>query len=135
MKIISMTDFVIHSYNEFPKEKFEESVIQYAKFLKQPLTLSMFVPCDEKQNPLDEPQMREERNSFDEVDMDYDAQELHDYIKAKEKVMFKGFYKEYNAIRSSRGGYLNENIYNHTVQLLVSADVELTESAIKKLGL
>ncbi len=49
-----MTDFVleksknapIDDYNEV-NEKFVNSVISYANFLKQPLTLGMFVPCDD----------------------------------------------------------------------------------------
>ncbi|AZI32781.1 hypothetical protein [Kaistella carnis] len=61
----------------------------YKDFLKQPLKLEMFVPCNENGNVLEEPQMRPERNSFCEEDMDYDARELYDYIKAKEKVLFE----------------------------------------------
>ena len=96
--LIPMTDFVLR-INEIEKEidQFFDSwrmkqlriIENYAKFLKQPLKLEMFVPCDENGNVLEEPQMRPERNSFDEEDMDYDAQELYDYIKAKEKVSFE----------------------------------------------
>ena len=96
--LIPMTDFVLR-INEIEKEidQFFDSwrmkqlriIENYAKFLKQPLKLEMFVPCDENGNVLEEPQMRPERNSFDEEDMDYDAQELYDYIKAKEKVLFE----------------------------------------------
>ena len=101
--LIPMTDFVIEIDENKPKFKnfssFSEinqyeingynKIRNYATFLKQPLKLEMFVPCDENGNILEEPQMRPERNSFDEEDMDYDAQELYDYIKAKEKVLFE----------------------------------------------
>ena len=46
MKLISMTDFVLECYENFKSPTlFEETVHNYAKFLKQPLTLGMFVPC------------------------------------------------------------------------------------------
>ena len=92
--LIPMTDFVLEQLNEQnsrtkPMREVFNSLEKYAKFLKQPLKLEMFVPCDEKGNVLEEPQMRPVKISFDEEDMDYDAQELYDYIKAKEKVLFK----------------------------------------------
>ena len=41
-----MTDFVLECYENFKSPTlFEETVHNYAKFLKQPLTLGMFVPC------------------------------------------------------------------------------------------
>ncbi|WP_428067375.1 hypothetical protein [Chryseobacterium gambrini] len=63
-------------------------VPNYANFLQQENALWMFVPCDKSGNVLPEPERHEERNSFDEVDYDFDVQELHDYIKAKEKCLF-----------------------------------------------
>ena len=95
--LVPMTDFVIEYAPKFNPFGTDEQILcldyirNYAKFLKQPLKLEMFVPCDENGTVLEEPQMRPERNSFDEEDMDYDAQELYDYIKAKEKVLFEGF--------------------------------------------
>lgn len=89
MELISMTDFVLERQGKILNSELGCLAIYYASFLKQPLKLEMFIPCDKDGNVLEEPQMRPERNSFDEEDMDYDAQELHDYIKAKEKVLFK----------------------------------------------
>ena len=90
--LIPMTDFVnnVGNMENYPSHENALSwIYNYATFLKQPLKLEMFVPCDENGTILEEPQMRPERNSFDEEDMDYDAQELYDYIKAKEKVLFE----------------------------------------------
>ncbi len=97
--LIPMSDFVLQIDELRPCDLGQDfsswnlskliTIENYAKFLKQPLKLEMFVPCDENGNVLEEPQMRPERNSFDEEDMDYDAQELYDYIKAKEKVLFE----------------------------------------------
>ena len=105
--LIPMTDFVIEYAPKFNPFGTDEQILcldyihNYAKFLKQPLKLEMFVPCDENENILEEPQMRPERNSFDEEDMDYDAQELYDYIKAKKKVLFEGFkpYEDYECAK------------------------------------
>mgnify|MGYP003562241205 CR=1 FL=1 len=90
--LIPMTDFVnnVGNMENYPShEKALSWIYNYATFLRHPLKLEMFVPCNENGNVLEEPQMRPERNSFDEEDMDYDAQELYDYIKAKEKVLFE----------------------------------------------
>ena len=67
MKLISMTDFVLgieqNSYTKTEKyniiewqskcESFDK-IIKYANFLKQPLKLGMFVPCDENGNVLED---------------------------------------------------------------------------------
>lgn len=97
--LIPMSDFVLQIDELRPCDLGQDfsswnlskliTIENYAKFIKQPLKLEMFVPCDENGNVLEEPQMRPERNSFDEEDLDYDAQELCDYIKAKEKVLFE----------------------------------------------
>ena len=50
----------------------------FSNFLKQPLTLGMFVPCDENGNVLEEPLL-------------LPSYELDKYRKAKEKVIFDGF--------------------------------------------
>ena len=72
MKLISMTDFVLEFENNFPRQfgeaysEYNESKSEYlnmklksyenyAQFLKQPLTLGMFVPCDEDGSGLQKP--------------------------------------------------------------------------------
>ncbi len=125
-------------------------VMNYAQFLKQPLTLGMFVPCDENGNALPEPQMRPEKNSFDEEDMDYDVQELYEYIEAKKRVLFKGAEileeKDGNetnyylilsgmSILNKIQGYNWETSpgFERVETLLDFDNIELTESAIKQL--
>ena len=97
-KLISMTDFVLEQiqnskYEEFHQvnETFVNKVCAYANFLKQPLELWMFVPCDEDGNVLEEPQLKTIRNSFDEIVEDYDYDECEVYRQAKDKVLFVGF--------------------------------------------
>ena len=101
--LIPMTDFVLR-INEIEKEvdQFFDSwrmkqlriIENYAKFLKQPLKLEMFVPCDNDGNILEEPQMIERKVGFDE-------EEVIVYKKAKEKVLFEGFkpYEDYECAK------------------------------------
>ena len=110
--LIPMTDFVLEQLNEQnsrtkPMREVFNSLEKYATFLRQPLKLEMFVPCDEKGNVLEEPQMRPVKISFDEEDMDYDAQELYDYIKAKEKVLFENLSYKFGfvGLTDSKGNF------------------------------
>lgn len=83
MKLISMTDFVLQQQNEaYSKDQFVERVEAYANFLKEPLKLEMFIPCDEDGNILEKPKLIDERYNI----------KLLDYEQALEKVLFKGFY-------------------------------------------
>ena len=56
MKLISMTDYVLLQHAESSNQnEFEDKCFKYATFLKQPLKLEMFVPCDEDGNVLEKP--------------------------------------------------------------------------------
>jgi hypothetical protein len=95
-KLISMTDFVLENENMVKQTESEMSkdlfkLAQYAHFLKQPLKLEMFVPCDECGDFLDEPQMYERKLGFGEVDYEYDEREVQQYQQALSKVIFEGF--------------------------------------------
>lgn len=110
--LVPMTDFVLEQLNEQnsrtkPMREVFNSLEKYATFLRQPLKLEMFVPCDEKGNVLEEPQMRPVKISFDEEDMDYDAQELYDYRKAKEKVLFENLSYKFGfvGLTDSKGNF------------------------------
>ena len=173
-RLISMTDFVLgqrmtteevsaSSFYDIQTHiyKYYDKVFNYATFLKQPLQLGFFVPCDENGNVLEEPQMRPERNSFDEEDVDYDAQELYEYIEAKKRVLFKDsvFYEKKPHFQTKRILIMLNNkpdfrIYNQfnywdgriekqyfpnnenlTIEDLVNFKLELTDSAIEQIGL
>ena len=64
MKLISMTDFVLNINELVSKEsdQFFQSwqnkkmmiIENYARFLKEPLRIEMFVPCDEDGNVLED---------------------------------------------------------------------------------
>jgi len=65
---------------------------KYRNFLKQPLELWMFVPCDENGNVLEEPKRDKDTYTQDlGVLQDYDVIEVEEYNEAKDKVLFEGF--------------------------------------------
>lgn len=171
-KLISMTDFVLEQSKlktnntelEIGFMKSADAMYKYAHFLKQPLKLSMFIPCDFYDTPLQE-------TFFDENAIHYmsimelyekDKAKHNEYLKAKEKVLFEGFYiyhenssfihitKNDNSFRMS---YEKESgVLRHIGQFEISdieslamyskrfneyfpADFILTESAIKQWNL
>ena len=165
MKLISMTDFVLNqkqseSFNEktFINEALIslEKIRNYANFLRQPLELEMLIPCDEDGDILDEPEDYEVRlpNMMTEYN-----DEVYRYKQAKEKVLFEGFdlnqkdlsklenifclTKEYFQITfftKEKGCFIDNLKTNKTCEIktiedLIEYDLQITESAIKQIGL
>jgi hypothetical protein len=119
-------------------------IINYANFLKQPLTLGMFVPCDEDGNVLGKEPNEDELCKF----CDYPGDKRHtnahslgcegsrcestadnytyEYNQSKERILFEGF-----EVDRANELYLFYNI----IEDLLTEDLTLTESAIKQLGL
>ena len=139
-RLISMVDFVLENakqpYVEGTKYK---DLVNYAKFLKQPLKLEMFVPCDEDGDILDEPEDYELRlpNMMTEYN-----DEVYRYKQAKSKVLFEGFKINGNYIYyghfmvcliSEIELYTVESLLNHFIP--ETEEVQLTESAIKQIEL
>ena len=95
--LIPMTDFVLRIDEFLPQDlgQFFDSwrmsqlrlIENYAKFLKQPLKLEMFVPCDEEGNILEEPKI--ENYTQEELEHSVMGCDYLDYNKAKEKVLFE----------------------------------------------
>ncbi len=127
IKLISMTDFVLthdrlfilDSDLKFSDRKIikEKRITNYAKFLKQPLKLEMFVPCDEDGNPFNYKeilgQVMEGTNSWSE------------YKQAEERVLFKGIDLDTAKFHCNRN--------DRTIEYFTSFEVELTPNAIKHL--
>lgn len=128
-----MTDFVLMQ-NENLKtapEAYDQYLqfVNYANFLKQPLTLGMFVPCDENGNVLGEPtfdnyMQPKEMLKQDEV-----------YQKAKEKVLFKEFDTKGGLAVSKAICTTYKTIEELTHKKVPLVDLKLTESAIKQIEL
>lgn len=123
--LISMVDFVeeIKDYvhESHNNERGLELIFNYSEFLKQPLTLGMFVSCDEEGDVLEEP-------NPDNYNWGY-LDELKIYNKAKEKVLFENF--PLDAAKHHIG-------QNRTIQYFTTSnlpDVFLTESAINQISI
>lgn len=142
MKLISMTDFVLENakqpYVEGTKYK---DLVNYAKFLKQPLNLGMFFPCDEN------------GNIIEPLKFTICGTPIWDggskYQKAKSKVFFEGFCingEDDNIITLEHENICIEFHKEHEVFIcdnhvliniedLSNFELQLTESAIKQIGL
>ena len=98
-ELISLNDFVTKYVETGCAVVQIRKIGNYAEFLKQPLKLEMFVPCDEEGNVLEEPKITNIQDA--NFDIDY----LEKYNNAKEKVLFEGF--EYiKDFRTVRGEYI-----------------------------
>lgn len=172
MKLISMLEFMLNECDAVHNKKTTplaptnnpdnlfhqrseswKTIIRYANFLSQPLTLGMFVPCDLKGNVLHEVKM-ELRDSEQEA--------AHNYLEAKKRVLFKGIgvdSKNYQEKYIGNSGYPQDVVLcfsekyfdkfpflkysyfkNHTVEYLLEkghclkpGSFELTETAIKQI--
>lgn len=107
--LISMTDFVLEQSKigmevqslshqlQNRADRFEK-IVKYAQFLKQPLTLGMFVPCDADGNVLEDIETGENLkfhpltpgDEATEYWIDYKIRKK-EYQEAKERVLFEGF--------------------------------------------
>lgn len=132
MKLISMTKFVLEQKqsNSFKEKEFInaelftlEIIRNYASFLKQPLTLGMFVPCGEDGNVLDLPEFYKHNLSSKE----YIKKEQ--YREAKDRVLFEFEENHIDVFKY----HISRN---RTVEYLANFNqLELTPTAIKQLGL
>jgi len=122
-RLISMTDFVLNQ--DITDIKQRDSIVKYANFLKQPLKLEMFFPCDEDGNILNNP-FASDKDAGSEKEF-----KQIQYNNSKEKVLFenipiaqaKWLVNTFSTIES-----LSDIINTIT-------PIYLTESAIKQIGL
>lgn len=103
-KLIPLTEFVNRIDELVPAKDYEmdydtnssqlNAIKRYAKFLSQPLTLSMVVPCDDEGNVFEEPESYgwiQNCGSRDSYLTEDDCIECEKYHEAKSKVLFEGF--------------------------------------------
>lgn len=145
-KLISMTDFVLEQSKltgyDISDYDWIIRIVNYAKFLKQPLKLEMFVPCDDGGNVLEHPIYT--TNHSDECyckgceEETKRCSDLQDqYQKAKEKVLFEGFEVKRNYIMYYDFMYMmtyeleNKNIES-IIEKIPNNTLTLTENALKQ---
>lgn len=137
MKLISSTEFILEQSEKYLKgfialNEYHSITLNYANFLKKPLTLGMFIPVDEEGNVLLGKPLSPAKDS---EWIRWENEEI-EYSKAKSKVLFEGFefVRKLNNIDSYRFNYkmtlFNINL-NKTISDLIWADLTLTETAIK----
>lgn len=152
MKLISMTDFILKIDGIEPKAVNFSSItdirnyqlnsyskiVNYANFLKQPLKLGMFIPCDENEESL----------NYQEIKQSViDGTETWDiWYNAQERLIFKGFelvevYK-YGALLEMNFDDFSEKttiLFEDTIEGLLTYSFnpifELTDSAIKQFNI
>jgi hypothetical protein len=145
-----MTDFVLAQI-EWNKEnkKIEkehsfsdmvclERIESYAKFLKQPLTLSMFVPVSESGEVLTEPTNIEKMQaSWMDNPIDDNFYRVRDYEKAKSRCLFEGFKmcdRGDETCVMTDSFHLNGFIWkDKTIETLVGYKITLSEAALKQI--
>ena len=151
MKLISMTSFVLEieksSYTQTEKYRIIEwenkcqafdKIINYAKFLRQPLKLEMFVPCDEEGNIISK--FYSEKENTKNLTF---SQLSNQYQIAETKVLFEGIEFITNGgvnfliIKEDTFAFFDYNIKfkNFTIEDLIQYNLQLTENAAKQIGL
>lgn len=150
-----MTDFVMQEFDYRNGEHYEydsndndtllKKVINYANFLKQHLTLSMFVPCDEEGNVL----LGKPLSPAEDSEWIRWENEQESFFEAREKVLFEGFVKgsvwygtqSFQIISEDKAlhictykGTPDYFIWSYkTVEDLVSKNITLSETALKQI--
>ena len=141
--LIPMTDFVnnVGNMENYPSHENALSwIYNYATFIKQPLKLEMFVPCDEDGNVWEYPPTKEEwewaqKDSAD-AEQSFKQKEYY-YEKAKEKVLFEGFeqYEDYECAKYE-DVYVDEEICDgkFTIEELIKyaekTKIKLSQTAL-----
>jgi len=143
MKLISMTDFVLQEnkggqqVNSITSQLHQELRIikKYANFLKQPLKLEMFVPCDEDGNVLGIIPFNEHKKGSN-----FEFMQHQIYKEAKEKVLFENLI--YLKVSDKIHGftnlecvncfYIREND-NRNIENITGLNLKLTPNAINQI--
>jgi len=153
IKLVSMTDYVLNLDSKTSSSnEFRMFAINYTEFLQTPLDLGMFIPCDKDGIPIDKPDKCYDDKQKCKVLCDKMCTES-DYAKiyqeAEENVLFKGvsvLFTDISSIGIAIENYdfiinyskltgVLRNLQNGkltTIEDLISFDLTLTESAIKK---
>lgn len=127
-KLIPMVDFVLEAHEACVSSTFDN--YRYAKFLKQPINIGMFIPCDEDGNVLEEPDSVGVGNQF------YYERALDQYQQAKERVLFEGFeIDEFNMLHHKETGIRYDLATVYTIEDIIHSEPTLTASAQKQIGL
>ncbi len=149
MKLISMTDFVLEQVRKMEsKEMAYFKIFNYAQFLKQPLTLGMFIPCDEEGNIMEDLKYCCDGHHCGCMGMPINVcskKDIDNYYKAKERVLFEGWKIihqdkvritiECDCLQLDWSVDYNSFTFYKSIEELSHLNFELTEASIKQIGL
>jgi len=157
-KLIPMTDFVLQEFKKWENKatpayqstaKYVFNTKIYAQFLKQPLALWMFVPCDENNVPLEEPIYSITNYGASPEAFKRFEEDRVKFQHAKSRVLFEGFYYQSNYSEKTQTKYEYvrnkhphvfsfEQINRNTIESLLTGfkeefQITLTETALKQI--
>ena len=150
-----MTNFVLEQFkllynSKISQDEYVSRTKKYSDFLKQPLKLEMFLPCDEEGNALEHLDvncLKNESCTCGEEDYN-DCKDLkRELRKAEQKVLFKGILKAesdekeirvtFESIAKNDISYIC-SVFDYkegfTVEHLEDFNLKLTNAALKQLG-
>lgn len=137
--LIGMTDFALEQIEKLKRSEinilqFRNNIGNYANFLKQPLTLGMFVPCDDDGNVLSETYSEKENTKNKTF-----SQLSNEYQIAKSKVLFEIYSFELERDNIWYFGINEISLIGFekigTIENLTEYNLILTQTAQKQLGL
>jgi len=137
-KLISMTDFVLEQ-SEIVENSgdfliFKRSFIKienYANFLKQPLTLGMFVTCDDNGNVLEEQMIF----ASDDKDYIFESKQFDKYQQAKERCLFFSQHGNEEMFDQCLAKVFLDEFFNIEQLANEIRNIKLTPTAQKQIGL
>ncbi|MEE6130244.1 hypothetical protein V2E39_22790 [Chryseobacterium arthrosphaerae] len=144
MKLLPMTEFVLLQKEKRAEQKitlndYIRSIENYADFLRQPITLGMFVPVDHYGKVLKNP------HAIDE-DAGTEKEELQiEFNHALEKILFEGFKIAWDGeviiniclddLNLAFDKTTLKSGMNYTIEHLCQYRLQFTTSALKQIGL
>lgn len=148
MELKSMVDFVLEQGKlefipigeNFGEERSDfclhklDRINAYANFLKQPLTLSMFVPCGDDGEVLGEPMSYKKYLNVSNTMSGSDILLCQQYQQAKERCLFEGF-EAVNDELINNGVlfWVGKFDGKETIENCISSNLTITPSAINQI--
>ncbi len=128
--LIPLSDFVLEQekrqfYGQIESSEILQTICNYAKFLKQPLKLEMFIPCDEKGNVL-----KTETVYCMATEGSRHFEKHKRYWEAKEKVLFEfNLPIDFSKVNIEKCKTIEEFLNTTNINIF------LTPSALNKIGI
>jgi len=149
-KLITMTAFIQSKYVDQIDSGTQEDkpgivlrkIFRYLNLIHQPLYLSQFIPCNEKEEPMEKPNGFEQWSIYGaEPQSNKILKSYQEYQKVLDKVLFEGWAvdKEHSTQITNGKQLLSQydDCWDKTIEDLINSGIELTptEACRKLIGL